>query len=991
MAISSQATPDLPGLSHHKHRPSSPLHSHSLSHVLIAEALLKSDDGGATLDLGHKALTDVGEYGAEELATIGREQSTDDESSVLRINLGSNRLAALPMAFALLSSLRYLNLRNNCFSVFPDVLTIMPSLEILEIGRNKIKRLPTQPGSLLNLRIFSFYKNKITRLPSYFVQFARLEVLRAEQNPFEWPPKSVVESQPNMNMRDYIQGVQRWIEDNSPSVESRRHVEEPVFSPTIFESPIDDFVSPLRDYDDDGRTPHARSFSVSSETSHYNSELIPSIPRAYTSAAPSSSTSRHRPLHLTLPPSSSASPSASPSHSPDSYLPTPVESVSSTDDEIPGHELFKDLAHSRNVSYSGSVGDHSLSGLKAKKSLPELRPTKLRLGDEESHPALADSPILTEAGSFSLRANKSVDQFAMPSPVSNRQDSSESSESSHVSRTAKQPVHDPSSSPASAERPAPSIESERHSYFRRYSTVPASTLSKIVPNPLLRLVDSVRGILFAVSQVHQALQHYTVYAIDERLAAVLLKVLDPASAYIGQLINALDRFDSMSRRSLPTPAVCRAVIESCRDNVTVFGKAVGVLALQLKVLATRDDDRYTRQMLLVLYGASAEISNAWKSMVPHFDVVAPLLRDLRPTFAKKSRTPPSTTPLDAVPSTPKSTLPSPRSSQRNPDSPARTHIARRHAGSFSSKDVEIGKSLPSFTGFPILQGGLAAGAETPTPRAALRQASIYFPMVPSPVLSSAVGKSPLPWSSHSRQGSQSSLRTSSAGSTSPLTPSRIGVPETPSDLTTLVDKEAIEAMTKAVDAAPPIWAMMETILGDVGGGQDDVRETLARAQSVTASLKEGIAELLDGSQHTDRRAIREIAHLFVKFVVQLSSSIKTYGLSHPLSPVLRANMVKLTNATEEFVILLHVSSFSSGSGAATLRPHTPLTGAFVVSSSDAIPRLGATLSRSRSAAAPSSRLVAPLPEVPRSALPSQSFKVSTPPRRPRRDDTIDVF
>lgn len=38
-----------------------------------------------------------------------------------RIALGYNRLATLPMAFALLSKLRYLNLKSNSFSVFPDV------------------------------------------------------------------------------------------------------------------------------------------------------------------------------------------------------------------------------------------------------------------------------------------------------------------------------------------------------------------------------------------------------------------------------------------------------------------------------------------------------------------------------------------------------------------------------------------------------------------------------------------------------------------------------------------------------------------------------------------------------------------------------------------------------------------------------------------------------------------------------------------------------
>src|SRR5882757_4819325 len=108
-----------------------------------------------------------------------------------------------------------------------------------------------------------------------------------------------------------------------------------------------------------------------------------------------------------------------------------------------------------------------------------------------------------------------------------------------------------------------------------------------------------------------------------------------------QLINALDRFDATSRRMLPSPTVCRAVVESCRDTVAVFGKAMGVLALQLKVLATRDDVRYTRQMLLVLYGATAEISNAWHTILPHIDEVEPLLRERPPPASIKHQHQPS--------------------------------------------------------------------------------------------------------------------------------------------------------------------------------------------------------------------------------------------------------------------------------------------------------------------------------------------------------------
>jgi len=73
-----------PGPLYHRRRPSSPIISSSLNHDHITEALAKSDDDGATLDFSHKSLTDVGEEGAEGLATLGRED-VEDESSILRL------------------------------------------------------------------------------------------------------------------------------------------------------------------------------------------------------------------------------------------------------------------------------------------------------------------------------------------------------------------------------------------------------------------------------------------------------------------------------------------------------------------------------------------------------------------------------------------------------------------------------------------------------------------------------------------------------------------------------------------------------------------------------------------------------------------------------------------------------------------------------------------------------------------------------------------
>ncbi|KAI9510837.1 RAM signaling pathway protein-domain-containing protein [Russula earlei] len=964
------------GFSLHRQGHLSPTSATSLNHVRISEALLQSEDNGATLDFSHKGLTDIGEYGAEQLATVGREDSMEDESSVLRITLASNRLATLPMAFALLSRLRYLNLKNNCLTVFPDVLTVMPSLEILDIGRNKVKRLPTQPGTLVNLRVFSFYRNKITRLPPYLVKFTHLSILRAEQNPWEWPPKRVMETQ--SPTKHFIKAVQQWIEDNTPSEHRNLLADSIRREEQGLEPRRTDFATSAGQEIGFHDAPllHARSSSASSTTStQFDSSMMqPSDLSSLHSAAPSP---------ISLGPLSLTGRVSPQSHSPDAYIPVPDEFIDSSTDDDMLKPISDSVAHIRNASYAGSSRTPVRPNLLSKKSMPDLRRAKSPRGPET--PTRSPTTPLWNP----LTVNRSVDQF-----LSSRQDSSSSSESVPIISRPDQTFlnGDVASSPISPGRPAPTMDGERHSYFRRFSVLQSTTISKTIPDSLLRVTDAARGILFAVSQIYQALHHYTVYAIDERLASVLLKVLDPASSYITQLINALDRFDSMSRRVLPSPSACRAVVESCKDNLTIFGKAVGVLALQLKVLATQDDVRYTRQMLLVLYGATAEISNAWQSMVPHLEAVEPLLRDHRPPPLTKTRPGGQTFPhppsLNIIPSPSSPFLPiPPRPILVPPDSPGpteRTHIARRHAGSFSSKDVEIGRFMASSSELTVMQKGVASGtaAEIPIPRASRRHPTLL------PLQNGSPTAAPLRKGSqfddfHSRQGSLSSLLESSVAY-SPSTPGRIPV-DGPTTLHNLLDKEAIDAMSKAVEAAPPVWAMMDRILTDLPEKREDIKETLVKAQNVTQQLKTDIELLQDGAT-VEGKSIRNDAHLFVKLVIHLSTDVKLYVNSHPLSSELRTNMVELTNATEVFVILLHVSSFAS---TPTPRPHIPLVNglssnsAYLGTPSDDS-HLSASLSRSRSAQANSPNPLTPyLREAPHSALSQQTFRIPASPHRPR--------
>lgn len=170
----------------------------------------------------------------------------------------------------------------------------------------------------------------------------------------------------------------------------------------------------------------------------------------------------------------------------------------------------------------------------------------------------------------------------------------------------------------------------------------------------------------------------------------------------------------------------------------------------------------------------------------------------------------------------------------------------------------MGRFMASSNESTIMQRGVASGtaAEIPIPRLARRYPGLLpLQSGPSPAILRKGSQS------HSRQGSLSSLIESSM-SYSPSTAGRLQV-DVPTTLHSLVDKEAIDAMSKAAEAAPPVWAMMDSILADLPESGEDVKETLLKAQTVTQQLKMGISLLQDGTNF-ERKSLRTDAHLFVK-------------------------------------------------------------------------------------------------------------------------------
>ena len=602
-----------------------------------------------------------------------------------------------------------------------------------------------------------------------------------------------------------------------------------------------------------------------------------------------------------------SSPSASPTVSllPDHSASATLQYSSGTpyaDTSLPSNEVIvvHNQLHGRNASYSVARQPSNMDAqLKTKKSLPDLR-GPLNVERDRSHLHRPRIPDIPGARMPTTDSNDDHRRHKQPWTPENTLDMSSRSDSTSTtplvpthSRTSRsQPGYNPSRSVAavdalpspaisSPQYPAPPMDVERNSYFRRLSTLPPSTIYATIPESLLAMIDSARGILFAVSQIYQSLRHYTVFAIDDRLSGLLGKVLDPASTYMAHLINALDRFDSISRRGIPPPSVCRGVLENCRDNVAVFGKVVGVLYLQLKVLAGFDDARYSRSLLLMLYGSMAEISNSWQSMAPHLDAILPHLSEYRlpPPAASSAKVHPQTTPPTPL-STRNGICPIPEKQPLSPPVPrapsvtnmpnGRSRMSRRHAGSFSTRDVQIGKTLPSTTEetpsssipSPSLMQPLRSALRKPVPSS---QTSMLHSQ-------SSSAESPL-GSTHSRQGSLSPATPGGSQSAYPLSNLHPDTPssrivhsslEVPSDSSKMVDEDLLDTMEAATETARSVWRMMDEVLHTSKESSIELIESLQLGQDITKRLAEKIQAMRGGAVDGDRKAFWEDAHLFVK-------------------------------------------------------------------------------------------------------------------------------
>ena len=624
---------------------------------------------------------------------------------------------------------------------------------------------------------------------------------------------------------------------------------------------------------------------------------------------------------------------------------------SSDDDEAARARLVENARHSRNASLSTVQTVGTGFGLRSKKSLPDLRQPHADIIAER----LADE---NEATAPTPRRKESEPPPRAATPPRSRQMNllaklgvMRSPQASTKPEPPPQPPTQPPAQGLAAPRAA-GIERQpsdygRHSgaYFRRLSMLPPSTVSKTIPVTLLEFADAVRGILFALSQLVSALRQFIDYASHELLPASVPRVLNKADETMGNLINALDRFDSVSRRGAPEPGVVQAMFERCRDAVSTASKLVDIVGSQLQALTATADIRFTRTLALLLYGSVGEIASSWNAVAPLLQEMSQLNEDSSlATLILQPSTPSPTKPEAPSPAPPLQTDGGASEQGQSLLARARSRT-RRNAGSFSVEDVQMGAAIPpapmpplpaapppSLVGGPLklelpprANGGwqdARSGDPTPTP------GSLHFAL-PSPGALPML--TPTPMGHHNNAHMPSSLEAAADRRTGKTTTTAASADEAFVELAETTAAIAREVYRQLMDrlSRSKQSASSTSSSGLEDGGDGDVnalrqlspkrlRELSDLCQSGNESTARMLASLArvkapgGGDSRTappsslgkftasDARRLGDDSYAFVRTVIAFAKLIKLISVEHGLSNRVREGVGTLTVATREF-------------------------------------------------------------------------------------------
>lgn len=121
------------------------------------------------------------------------------------------------------------------------------------------------------------------------------------------------------------------------------------------------------------------------------------------------------------------------------------------------------------------------------------------------------------------------------------------------------------------------------------------------------VVEAARGILYAVVQVHPAIQALLLARDGPGRRSSLEIVLYNASSHVEQLEREVQRHDAAAQRGEPGAAHSEGARRACRALVGAYGHVCALLARNTDTLVDGGDARCVRSLLTLLYGSSTEL------------------------------------------------------------------------------------------------------------------------------------------------------------------------------------------------------------------------------------------------------------------------------------------------------------------------------------------------------------------------------------------------
>ncbi|KAI1855890.1 hypothetical protein JX265_011973 [Neoarthrinium moseri] len=443
------------------------------------------------------------------------------------------------------------------------------SLEILDLGRNKIRVLPPDIAKLASLKVLAVQKNRIEELPLCLGDMGSLQVLKLDGNNISFPPREVLQVQASSPPNEGFL-KESEVTDVTVTVHIKRFLKQKIVEKAEAEKTFE-----VENGGDDG----ADGF----ETPRYPLKRVMS-----------------------------------------GRFPIKVNGVDAPDvrsPNMPRPPPIPSRSHARGLSQQNTAvrkpGVMPLTIGNPNERLRSNSETLLQV-------SRSDRPLERPRRLMSKRANElgTLDETQANNRFSHYRGLSHGS-----SMTGN--VHPGMGSVMSPNSPAEPLL-QRPNYVRRLSVLPEQRRESKMVDPI---VETAKGILYAVFQVHPMIQLVTRLTNDGTAKRSSLEIVFfNTNVHVEELEQEImkhEAADSDGYAPRENENVQRAVL----TLINAYGHICSIMMNNMDTIVSNGDPRYVRTLMLCLYNSITELRVTANEMfmgMPGYSAAAPTARKLGP-------------------------------------------------------------------------------------------------------------------------------------------------------------------------------------------------------------------------------------------------------------------------------------------------------------------------------------------------------------------------